>query len=61
MYVCLCYQVTDRDIYRAVEEEGITSLAQLAEKMSVGRCCGCCAEYAERLIAQANGSRLQKV
>ncbi|HIK37054.1 MAG: (2Fe-2S)-binding protein [Geminocystis sp.] len=56
MYVCLCYQVTDRDIYKAVEE-GVNSLEQLAEKMSVSRCCGCCAEYAEVLIAEANRGR----
>ena len=54
MYVCVCNWITDRDIQRAVAE-GCDSLEALAARTGCGTVCGCCREYAEETIAQAQG------
>lgn len=56
MYVCICNGVTERDIHKAVEE-GICSLDQLSAKTSVTKHCGCCTEYASKVIEEAVSQR----
>lgn len=49
MYVCLCHQVTDRQIRSAVEQ-GSSSLRDLATELKVATCCGKCRPLAESLL-----------
>lgn len=51
MYVCICNQVTDRDIREAVETEGARSLQDLQGCLGVATCCGCCAPCAREVLA----------
>lgn len=51
MYVCICNQVTDKDILKAVEN-GANSLKDLANELKVASCCGRCATCAKGLLQQ---------
>ncbi len=51
MYICICHQITDRQIRRAVEQ-GASTLGELQLQLPVGGCCGRCVESAEALIAE---------
>ena len=51
MYICICHQITDRQIRRAVQQ-GVSSLGELQLQLPVGGCCGRCVESAEALIAE---------
>lgn len=53
MYVCLCQQVTDRDIRDAVVDEGARSMRDLQCRLGVASCCGCCAPCARDVLAAA--------
>jgi bacterioferritin-associated ferredoxin len=57
MYVCLCYGVSDSDIRRAADE-GAKSLAELSAQTGCATNCGCCAELAVAVLAEARGSKL---
>jgi bacterioferritin-associated ferredoxin len=41
MIICVCKNVSERDIAQAVAE-GCNSFAALQEELEVGRCCGTC-------------------
>lgn len=49
MYVCICNQVTDREIHGAVHL-GISTLDELAETLGVGTCCGRCRDCAQQVL-----------
>ncbi|TMS57181.1 bacterioferritin-associated ferredoxin [Imbroritus primus] len=49
MYVCICNQVSDREIHGAVRL-GVTTLDELAETLGVGTCCGRCRECAQNVL-----------
>jgi bacterioferritin-associated ferredoxin len=49
MIVCVCNNVSDRTIRRAVDE-GMTSLAELRTHLNVGTCCGKCHSCAKQVI-----------
>ena len=49
MYVCICNQVSDREIHGAVRL-GVTTLDELAETLGVGTCCGRCRECAHNVL-----------
>jgi len=51
MYVCVCKQVTDRDIVAAVAE-GHSDLDAVSEKLGVGTNCGSCRGYTHQLITE---------
>jgi bacterioferritin-associated ferredoxin len=51
MYVCICHQITDRQIRCAVEQ-GASSLGEVQLQLPVGGCCGRCIESARALIAE---------
>ena len=51
MYICICHQITDRQIRRAVEQ-GAGSLGELQLQLPVGGCCGRCVDSAQALIAE---------
>lgn len=52
MYVCICANVTDRQIKQAVRE-GASSLDDLAVQLGVGTGCGCCREMAREVLEAA--------
>lgn len=56
MYVCLCRQVTDRGIRRAIAE-GADTLEALQAKLGVCLECGCCTAQVEALLREARGQR----
>ena len=56
MYVCICHQVTDRQIRIAVER-GADSLGAVQLELPVGGCCGRCLESARALIDEQRESR----
>lgn len=52
MFVCVCKAVSDRQIRRAVREDGITSLRELANLHGVGTSCGKCVPHARVLLGE---------
>ncbi|BAQ65948.1 (2Fe-2S)-binding protein [Geminocystis sp. NIES-3709] len=56
MYVCICKGITERDIHKAVEQ-GISSLEKLSEVTSVSKDCGCCTDYACKVLREAMKSQ----
>jgi bacterioferritin-associated ferredoxin len=65
MIVCVCNNISDREIRQAVDM-GITSMADLYKELGVGTCCGKCVSYArevlhERLEGSATITELRRV
>lgn len=52
MYVCICNEVTDRQIRRAVDQ-GACSLQDLSAQLKVGTCCGKCKCMAKKVMREA--------
>ncbi|MFA9461926.1 (2Fe-2S)-binding protein [Thiohalorhabdus sp. Cl-TMA] len=52
MYVCICKEVTERQIHRAVAE-GARDLDHLQEWLGVSTGCGTCAEFAAECLQEA--------
>jgi bacterioferritin-associated ferredoxin len=49
MIVCICNNVSDRKIRQAVDA-GVTSMAELRDRLDVGTCCGKCHACAKRVL-----------
>jgi bacterioferritin-associated ferredoxin len=49
MIVCVCNNISDREIRQAVEL-GINSMADLYKELGVGTCCGKCVSYAREVL-----------
>jgi bacterioferritin-associated ferredoxin len=49
MIVCVCNNISDREIRQAVEM-GLTSMADLYKELGVGTCCGKCVSYAREVM-----------
>ncbi|MGA7950361.1 MAG: (2Fe-2S)-binding protein [Thiobacillaceae bacterium] len=63
MYVCVCQQVTDRDIHQAVAQ-GACRMRDLRKQLGVSSQCGKCAGCAKAVLQEAraacaHSSRLQ--
>jgi bacterioferritin-associated ferredoxin len=56
MYICICHQITDRQIRRVVEQ-GASTLCEVQRRLPVGGCCGCCVESAKALISEQRDER----
>ena len=52
MYICICNQVTDREIRRAVKN-GADCMVELRDQLGVAGCCGKCAGHAREIIDEA--------
>lgn len=52
MFVCVCKAISDRQIRRAVREDGVTSLRELARFKGLGTCCGKCVPQARQLLGE---------
>lgn len=55
MIVCVCNNISDREIRQAVEL-GITSMDELRRDLGVATCCGQCASYAEDVLRSKRGA-----
>lgn len=55
MYVCICRQVTDRDIRQAVAQ-GASRMRDLREQLGVSAQCGKCAGCAREVLEEARQS-----
>ena len=53
MYVCLCRNVTDKDIRQLVHTEGVSSMRELREHLGVSTQCGKCAICAKEVLQEA--------
>lgn len=49
MIVCVCHNVSDKAIRRALDE-GAKSMADIQQQLNVGRCCGKCNDFAKTLV-----------
>lgn len=49
MIVCVCNNISDREIRQAVDL-GISSIAELREELGVGTMCGKCVSYAREVL-----------
>jgi bacterioferritin-associated ferredoxin len=49
MIVCVCNNISDREIREAVEL-GIDSMADLYKQLGVGTVCGTCVSYARQVM-----------
>lgn len=50
MIVCVCNNISDREIRQAVDL-GLSSMDELRRDLGVATCCGKCASYAEQVLA----------
>jgi bacterioferritin-associated ferredoxin len=53
MYVCICNNVTDRDIRKAARN-GAASVAELRAELGVASSCGSCAMQAQEVINEVH-------
>ena len=58
MYVCICQQVTDRDIHHAVAQ-GACRMRDLREQLGVSSQCGKCAGCAKAVLQEARAACAQ--
>lgn len=49
MIVCVCNNISDREIRQAVDM-GISSVAELYKELGVGTVCGTCVSYAREVL-----------
>jgi bacterioferritin-associated ferredoxin len=52
MIVCVCNNISDREIRQAAAL-GINSIAGLREELGLGTCCGKCISYAREVLHEA--------
>lgn len=55
MYVCICNEVTDKQIKHATST-GISSMKELRTSLSVGTSCGQCSDCAKNLLKECLSS-----
>lgn len=56
MIVCICNNISDGKICRAVDA-GATSMPQLREQLGIGTCCGKCHPHAKQVLRECLGDR----
>lgn len=50
MYICICKNLTDGEIRKAVHEKGVCNLRSLRKALGVCDQCGKCAREAQQII-----------
>jgi bacterioferritin-associated ferredoxin len=58
MIVCVCNNISDREIRQAAEL-GIDSMAGLHRELGVGTCCGKCVSYARQVLNDHLDSKIE--
>ena len=53
MFVCICNEVTDKQIHNAVEEGVVSTYQCLTKTLDVGTCCGKCKSCAKDVLREA--------
>ena len=53
MYVCICRQITDKQIRQRCEE-GVTTFSELRNEMGLASDCGRCGRYAREIFNEVN-------
>jgi bacterioferritin-associated ferredoxin len=53
MIVCICNNVSDREIRRAVDL-GLNTMTDLRRDLGVGTCCGKCHSCAKKILQECN-------
>ncbi|MES2149269.1 MAG: (2Fe-2S)-binding protein [Pseudomonadota bacterium] len=51
MIVCVCNNISDREIRQAVDL-GLSTMAELRRDLGLATCCGKCASYAKDVLAE---------
>jgi len=51
MIVCVCNNISDREIRQAVDL-GLSTMAELSDNLGVATCCGKCASCAKQVLAE---------
>ncbi|WP_426165833.1 (2Fe-2S)-binding protein [Pseudoduganella sp. R-34] len=59
MIVCVCNNISDREIRQAIDM-GISSMDELREALGVATCCGNCLSYAAEVLDEHLGSGIQE-
>jgi bacterioferritin-associated ferredoxin len=59
MIVCVCNNISDREIRQAVDL-GLSTVDELRDALGVATCCGNCLSYAMEVLDQHLGSDLQE-
>jgi len=57
MYICSCHAVTDGQIKREVNDQGICTWRELMKKTKVGTQCGTCAKFAFALFKELQAAK----
>lgn len=60
MYICSCHAVTDGQIKRCVNDEGVCTWKELMKKTRVGTQCGTCAKFARALFLELKEAKDQE-
>jgi bacterioferritin-associated ferredoxin len=58
MIVCVCNNISDREIRQAVDL-GISSMAELHRELGIGTCCGKCVSYAREVLNEHLDNQVQ--
>jgi bacterioferritin-associated ferredoxin len=58
MIVCVCNNISDREIRQAVDV-GISSMPELHRELGVGTCCGKCVSYAREVLNEHLNSKVK--
>lgn len=53
MIVCVCNNVSDKAIRKAVEQDGVRTYIQLQRATQAGTCCGKCGSCAKQVLHDA--------
>ncbi len=60
MIVCVCNNISDREIRQAVDL-GLSTMAELRQDLGVATCCGKCASCAKQVLSAHLDSKIQAV
>jgi bacterioferritin-associated ferredoxin len=52
MFVCICNQVSDKQIRSAVDEGIVSNYKSLTSELNVGTCCGKCKSCAKKVLSE---------
>ena len=57
MIVCICNQVTEKEIKESIKQDN-SSFKALRNDLGIGNYCGCCAQYAKEYLHALTGDKI---